>query len=178
MGVTLLAVKLGDDWRYCPRCAAALQQRERHGALRPTCPVCGFVFYAAMGVGVAAVIQDAGGRVLLVQRAAGYYGAGLWCIPCGYVEWGEDLRAAAAREVLEEAGVEADIAEVVHVAVNRHEPERPTVGVWFGARLRDPDAQPCAGDDACAVGWFDPATPPPLAFPTDAPVLAKLASAR
>ena len=35
------------------------------------------------------------GRVLLVQRGPGHTGAGLWCLPCGYVEWGEDVREAA-----------------------------------------------------------------------------------
>ena len=131
-----------------------------------------------MGVGVAAVIEDTRGRVLLIQRMKGQFGEGLWCIPCGYVDWGEDLRAAAAREALEEAGVEVVIGDVAQVAVNRHQPDRPTVGVWFKARLVDPHAQPCAGDDAVAVGWFDPSDPPPLAFPTDRPVLASLAAQR
>jgi ADP-ribose pyrophosphatase YjhB (NUDIX family) len=171
-------VTLGDDWKFCPRCAAALDHRIRSGTSRPSCPGCGFVFFASMGVGVAAVIQDASGRVLLVQRAKDQFGAGLWCIPCGYVEWGEDLREAAAREALEEAGVAVELGDVVQVAVNRHDPDRPTVGVWFSARAVDPRAEPCAGDDAVAVGWFDPATPPLLAFPTDRPVLAKLAARR
>jgi 8-oxo-dGTP diphosphatase len=165
-------VTLGDDWRFCPRCASALD----HALPRPTCAACGFVFFANMGVGVASVVRDAAGRVLLVQRTHGQFGAGQWCVPCGYVEWGEDLRAAAAREALEEAGVAVEIGDVLQVTVNRHDSERPTVGIWFSARLLDPSAKPCAGDDAEAVGWFDPAAPPPLAFPTDHPVLAKLAA--
>jgi 8-oxo-dGTP diphosphatase len=132
------------------------------------------VFFANMGVGVAAVIQDDAGRVLLIQRGPGHFGAGLWCIPCGYVDWGEDVRDGAAREVLEESGVAVAIGDVVQVAVNRHDPDRPTVGIWFSGRLVDPHAKPVAGDDAVAVGWFDPANPPPLAFPTDRPVLAEV----
>jgi ADP-ribose pyrophosphatase YjhB (NUDIX family) len=129
-----------------------------------------------MGVGVAVVVTDVAGRVLLVQRCPGQFGAGLWCLPCGYVGWGEDLRGAAAREALEEAGVEVEVGAVAQVAVNRHEPARPTVGIWFAARLLDPAVEPRAGDDAAAVGWFDPASPPPLAFQTDGPVLANLAA--
>ena len=169
---------IGDDWRFCPRCGATLELRISGGSPRPTCERCGFVFFANMGVGVAAVIDDSSGRVLLVQRADGQFGAGLWCLPCGYVEWGEDLRAAAAREALEEAGVAVEIGDVVQVTVNRHDPDRPTLGIWLSARLVDPHADPHAGDDAVAVGWFDPATPPPLAFPTDRPVLADLAARR
>jgi ADP-ribose pyrophosphatase YjhB (NUDIX family) len=167
---TLPRVTLGDDWRFCPRCAAALDG----ASPRPTCAACGFVFFASMGVGVAALVRDAAGRVLLVQRTHRQFGAGQWCIPCGYVEWGEDLRAAAAREALEEAGVAVEIGDVLQVTVNRHDPERPTVGIWFSARLLDPGAEPRAGDDAVAAGWFDPAALPPLAFPTDRPVLARL----
>lgn len=165
---------LGDDWRFCPRCGVPLKS----GAPRPLCERCDFVFFANMGVGVAAAIDDGAGRVLLVQRADGQFGAGLWCLPCGYVEWGEDLRAAAAREALEEAGVAVELGDVLQVAVNRHDPDRPTVGIWLSARLVDPHAEPRAGDDAVAVGWFDPATPPTLAFPTDRPVLAGLAARR
>jgi len=129
-----------------------------------------------MAVGAAAVIDGPAGRVLLVQRGPEQSGAGLWCLPCGYVEWGEDVREAAAREALEEAGVAVEIGDVVQVAVNRHDPDRPTVGIWFAARLLAPQTEPHAGDDAIAVGWFDPASPPPLAFPTDASVLAALAT--
>ena len=166
-----------DDWRFCPRCAGALETRPPRTS-RAACAHCGFVFFANMGVGVATVIEDGAGRVLLVQRMSGQYGAGLWCLPCGYVDWGEDLRAAAAREALEEAGVEVETESVAQVAVNRHQPERPTVGIWFHARLVDPRAEPRAGDDAVAVGWFDPSAPPPLAFPTDRPVIAGLAARR
>ena len=82
----------------------------------------------------------------------------------------------AATSALEEAGVAVEIGDVVQVAVNRHDPDRPTVGIWFAARLVTLQTEPHAGDDAIAVGWFDPANPPPLAFPTDASVLAALAT--
>jgi ADP-ribose pyrophosphatase YjhB (NUDIX family) len=169
---------LGDDWRSCPRCATALVRKQRSDRPRPTCPSCGFVFFANPGVGAATVIRDAAGRVLLARRGPGQFGAGAWCFPCGYVEWGEDVREAAAREALEEVGLVVRIGDVVHVASNFHDPERPTIGIWFAAERVDTDAVPVAGDDAVEAGWFDPATPPPLAFPTDAALLARLASKR
>ncbi len=141
---------------------------------RPTCPACGFVFFANMGVGAATVIRDDAGRVLLVQRGPRQYGAGKWCFPCGYVEWGEDVRVAAAREAREEAGVDVVLGDVVNVAANFHDERRPSVGIWFAAVLADPAAVPTAGDDAVDVGWFAMDAPPPLAFPTDANLLARL----
>jgi 8-oxo-dGTP diphosphatase len=170
--------RLGDDWTTCPRCGAALAHVPRGGIPRPACAACGFLFFANPGVGAAVVIRDRPGRVLLVQRGAGHFGAGRWCLPCGYVEWGEDVRAAAAREALEEAGVSVTIGEPVQVASNFHDPGKPSVGIWFAATLDDPEAPPVAGDDAVAVAWFDPAAPPPLAFPTDAALLERLAAAQ
>src|SRR5262249_60164211 len=136
------------------------------GRERLVCPGCEFPFFAKRGVGGAVVVLDDAGRVLMVQRGPGHFGAGLWCLPCGYVEWDEDVREAAAREALEEAGVAVEIGEVGHVATNPHEAERPTVGIWFAARLIDPRAEPHARDDAVAAGWVGPAPPPPPPFPT------------
>src|SRR5207245_10130809 len=105
------------------------------GRPRPTCAGCGFVFFANPGVGAAAVVRDAAGRVLLVQRGPRQYGAGAWCIPCGFGEWGEAVRAAAAREAHEAAGREVSVGDVLQVAANFHDHEGPSIGVWFAARL-------------------------------------------
>ena len=165
---------LGDDWRWCPRCRGALERAERSGQPRPTCTACGFVFFANPGVGAAVVVRDAEGRVLLVRRSAGQFGAGKWCFPCGFVEWGEDVRDAARREAREEAGIEVVLGELLQAASNFHEEPKPTIGIWFAATLADPTACPVAGDDAEAVGWFDPLAPPPLAFPTDRALLERV----
>ena len=124
-------------------------------------------------VGVAIVVRDDGGRVLLGKRAVGW-GAGEWCIPCGSLEWGEDVRAAAERELLEETGLRARAGEVVAVHSNFHDPERLTVGIWFAGEGVEGEPVPADGE-LSEVGYFDPAEPPPLAFPTDALVLAQLA---
>ena len=158
---------IGHDWRWCPHCGQALGRSQRGGASRPSCEACGFVFFANMGVGAAVVIRDDVGRVLLVRRGPGQFGAGRWCFPCGFVEWGEDVADAARREALEEAGVEIMLGAIVQVATNLHEPSRPTVGVWFEATLVDPSVRPTAGDDAVDTAWVDPSNPPELAFPTD-----------
>jgi len=166
---------LGDDWRWCPHCGRPLERTVRGDRPRPTCTACGFLFFANPGVGAATVIRDARGRVLLARRATGHFGAGAWCFPCGYVEWGEDVRDAAVRETREEVGLAVRLGDVVQVASNFHEPGKPTVGVWFAATPVDPTAVPVAGDDVDAADWFDPGDPPPLAFPTDTRLLARLA---
>jgi ADP-ribose pyrophosphatase YjhB (NUDIX family) len=160
-----------DDWGWCPRCRSALARETDH----VRCPSCGLTHFPNMGVGAAVVVRDRAGRVLMVQRSPHQFGAGKWCFPCGYVEWNEDIRHAARREAREEAGVDVVIADPLFVETNFHQPGKPTVGIWFAATLVDPDAVPTPGDDAVAVGWFDLLAPPPLAFPTDATLLQKLA---
>lgn len=123
--------------------------------------------------GVAVVVQDEEGHVLLGRRARGTY-AGRWCIPCGYVEWDEDVHAAAVREFAEETGLVVELGEVVAVHSNFHDPERHTVGIWFRGRLLGPAPRPPDGE-LDELDYFDPARPPTLAFPTDGLVLAKLA---
>ena len=160
-----------DDWDWCPRCRAPLRHEGDHVA----CAACGLDHFPNMGVGAAVVVRNVAGRVLMVRRSARQFGAGKWCFPCGFVEWGEPIREAARREAREEAGVDVVIGDPVHVETNLHQPAKPTVGIWFAATLTDPDAVPVAGDDATEVGWFDLADPPDLAFPTDAALLARLA---
>lgn len=65
-------------------------------------------------VAVAAIVFDDQGRVLLIERARPP-GVGLWSVPGGKLEPGETLRAAVAREVLEETGLEVEVGELVEV---------------------------------------------------------------
>ena len=98
---------------------------------------------------VGAVVLDARGRLLLIQRG-NEPGRGLWSVPGGRVEAGESVAAAVEREVREETGLAVRAgAEVGRVRV-------PGPGVVYdvvdlACTLLDPDATPVAGDDADAV---------------------------
>ena len=123
-------------------------------------------------MGAAVVVFDNDGRVLMVRRGPGATRSGLWSIPAGFVDYGEEIRAAAARELLEETGLVANVGDVMFVASNFHDPAKLTVGVWFAGMVIGGVLE--AGDDADAVGWFVLDDLPPLAFETDAALFEKL----
>ncbi|MDX1690113.1 MAG: NUDIX hydrolase [Acidimicrobiia bacterium] len=161
------------EFSFCPMCGSDLDRVVRGGARRQACEQCGYVHFRNPGVGAAVVLRD-GSTVLLVRRGPGTTQEGRWSIPAGFVDYGEDVRLAAARELKEETGLVAEVGEVVHVASNFHDPAKLTVGVWFSGRRVGGELR--AGDDADRVGWFDLHDLPPLAFPTDAELLRRLRS--
>jgi 8-oxo-dGTP diphosphatase len=160
------------EFTFCPRCATTLESAVVAGRTRKRCPECGYVHFRNPGVGAAVVVWDDTGRLLLIKRAKGATKPGLWAIPAGYVDYGEEVRAAAARELLEETGLEAEVGDVVWVASNFHDPGKLTVGIWFAGTVTGGKLQ--AGDDAEEAASFALDSLPPLAFNTDVAYLRSL----
>lgn len=164
------------EFVHCPMCATELVRREVGGRERPACPSCGYVHFRNPGVGVAALIEDPEGRVLMIRRGPGATQPGLWAIPAGYVDYGEDVKEAAARELFEETGLEVVIEEPVFVASNFHDPAKLTVGIWFRGTVVG--GALVAGDDADDVGYFALDDLPPLAFDTDQALFEQMRAER
>ncbi len=159
-------------FKYCPKCGQELLYVLIDTRQRLQCQACKYIFYENPIVGVAGIVRQ-DNKILLGRRTdATISTSGLWCIPCGYVEWEEDVEQALRREFTEETGLEVEIASIYAAKSNFHNPLSHTVGIWYlltvtGGNLR-------AGDDLDRVEYFDLNNIPELAFPTDREVIASL----
>jgi ADP-ribose pyrophosphatase YjhB (NUDIX family) len=109
--------------------------------------------------GVAAIIQDATGQILLQRRSDN----GLWGLPGGSVEIGESVRDAIVREVREETGLTVEVVRLIGVY---SDPKLQTVrypdgnvvhyiSTLYACRIQVGSLQ--TGDETLDVNFFDPA---------------------
>ncbi len=134
---------------------------------RPVCPQCGWVYFADPKV-AAAILLERDGRVLLVRRANDPF-RGLWTLPAGFVDAGEDPARAAERECLEETGLSVHALRVRDVLAGQEHPRGADFIIVYEADLLSGEL--LAGDDADAAQWFDHDHLPPLAFSSTQTVL-------
>ncbi|MHB8124558.1 MAG: NUDIX domain-containing protein [Desulfitobacteriaceae bacterium] len=88
---------------FCPQCGKPLSKTIIGGQLRENCLHCSFIHWGEFALGVGGVLWREN-TVLLVQRANNP-GKGIWTIPGGYVDQGEQISKAVKREILEETGL-------------------------------------------------------------------------
>lgn len=109
-------------------------------------------------VAVAAIVRDAFGRLLMIERTDN----GLWAIPGGAQDIGETTRQAAVREVREETGIEVDVTGVVgiysdprHVIAYDDGEVRQEFSIVFSAA--PVGGELCTSSESQRVHWVEPA---------------------
>jgi 8-oxo-dGTP diphosphatase len=106
------------------------------------------------------VIIEVEGGIVLIERKNPPHG---WALPGGFVDEGESVAAAAAREALEETGLEVTLAEQFFCYSDpARDPRKHTISVVY---LASAPGRPTAADDAAQAGIFPlDGLPTPLAF--------------
>ena len=158
-----------EDARFCPRCAAAATV---HFPRSLHCPSCGYAaFFNPKPVGCA-IAREPDGRVWLARRGLDP-GRGRWSMPGGFVDLGETVEGAIARELEEELCVQADVGALVGVYSRA---DTNVLVIVFEVALR---GAPRATEEATEVRAFAPAEIPwdELAFATDGAALRDLLGA-
>ena len=154
-------------FNFCPRCAALMTHEEKFGKVRPVCPQCGWIYFQDPKVASAVLIED-GSRVLLVRRVNEPF-RGMWTLPAGFVNGGEDPAEAAMRECLEETGLTVRVTRVFDVISGREHERGADFIIVYCAEVVSGEMAPA--DDADAVEWFERSHLPPLAFKATQKVL-------
>jgi NAD+ diphosphatase len=149
--------------RFCANCGAPTAAREA-GYVR-VCPVCGAQHHPRTDPVVIMLVTD-GDRALLGRQAQ--WPSGRYSALAGFVEPGESLEEAVAREVREEAGV-----TVADVRYRSSQPWPFPTSLMLGFAARWAGGEPAVRDEELEdVGWFtreaivggDVLLPPPTAI--------------
>ena len=148
------------DFNFCPRCGTAVVHEFRYGQMREVCPKCEWIHFIDPKV-AAGVLVVQNGRVLLVRRSGEPF-RGLWTLPAGFVNSGEDPAEAAARECLEETGLNVRVTRVFDIVAGKEHPRGADFVIVYEAEVIGGEMK--ADDDADAVEWFDKNNLPPIAF--------------
>jgi 8-oxo-dGTP diphosphatase len=148
------------DYNFCPRCGFQLAHEHLYGQMRGVCRNCRWIHFIDPKV-AAGILVIQNNFVLLVRRAGEPF-RGLWTLPAGFVNSGEDPAEAAARECLEETGLSVRVTRVYDIVAGREHPRGADFVIVYDAEVIGGELK--ADDDADEVHWFSKADLPPLAF--------------
>lgn len=144
------------SFRYCPKCAAPLEERALHGQIVPTCtsPQCGYEFWQNSKPCTCIVLENEKGEVLLCERAFEPE-KGKLDLPGGFMNWCEHPEDAIRRELREELGVEIEIEAFLGFVVDCYDnDEVGTLNVPYCGRITE--GTPIPADDVAEVHWLAP----------------------
>ncbi|TWO81870.1 NUDIX hydrolase [Denitratisoma oestradiolicum] len=134
---------------YCCACGGAIVLRVPPGDSLPrhVCAACGAIHYRNPRMVVGALAEWEG-RILLCRRAIEPR-LGRWTLPAGFMENGETVAQAAARETLEEANARLELHDMYTVI---SVPQANQVHMFYRARLLDLDFFP--GEETLETALF------------------------
>ncbi|GAA6133970.1 NUDIX hydrolase [Oceaniserpentilla sp. 4NH20-0058] len=122
--------------KFCSECAHPVQYSipEGDNRERAICTSCGTIHYVNPRI-VAGTLPVFEGQILLCKRAIEPR-KGYWTLPAGFMENGEGLQQGAARETLEEAGINVTCGQMLSAITV---PFISQVHIFFFTQLDSPE---------------------------------------
>jgi len=108
--------------------------------------------------GVGAVITNSAGQVVLIRRGKAPR-QGQWSIPGGRIEWGETIKEALRREIMEETGLTVRVERLIDVVdFVAHDSSGAVSGhyVLIDFKAAQISGELRAGSDAAEACWASP----------------------
>jgi NAD+ diphosphatase len=160
LGVVSTAVQVAtwdDEHRFCSRCATPLTAAV--GERAKACSTCNLHYYPRISPCVIVLVED-GDRVLLAHKPKMPF----FALVAGFVEAGESLEEAVAREVAEETGVR--VSDISYFG-SQTWPFPHQIMIGFRAKYAGGDIQ-VDQTELDDVQWFKkdamPPVPPPISI--------------
>jgi NAD+ diphosphatase len=100
-GAAVQIVDWDRNYQYCGRCGAATRDKKQERAKE--CPQCGLISYPRISPAIIVLVEK--DDTLLLARSH-RHPSGMYSVLAGFVEPGETLEAAVAREIQEEVGIQ------------------------------------------------------------------------
>jgi mutator protein MutT len=141
-----IEVNPANHYKYCPRCGNPGSFNSEQYSF--SCPECGFNFFLNAAAAVAGIIFNEKGELLLTKRGiAPHYG--MFDLPGGFVDPGENAEAAMTRELKEELNLKPDGLVVLGTNHNQY-PFSGTVvftlDIFFECQVADFSYLKCSDD--------------------------------
>jgi ADP-ribose pyrophosphatase YjhB (NUDIX family) len=118
--------------KFCPSCGQPVEMKVPEGDHLPraVCTACATIHYDNPRI-IAGCVIEVDGKILMCKRAIEPR-HGFWTIPAGFMENGESVQQAAAREAMEEALAHVQIGSLLAIVsvLRAHQ-----VHIMFRARL-------------------------------------------
>jgi ADP-ribose pyrophosphatase YjhB (NUDIX family) len=159
---------------FCSYCATRLRSKVLPGdtTARPWCPQCESAHYENPTI-LVAVFLYTGKKLFWTRRGIEPF-AGKWAVPAGYVECGESLQQAAARELFEETRVRVEPDSLVPMSISSVLPIDQVYMVFRGEVSSELEAQNTT--ETLEWGWFSRAQAPwnQMAHPESRPLVEQV----
>ncbi len=98
-------------------------------------------------------LEAPGGEVLMIRRFNTGFADGLYSVPAGHMDGGEEVREAAIREAREEVGVTIARADLHPIGVMHRHSNNERVSFFFAAERWTGEVRNCEPHKCDEIGW-------------------------